>query len=1408
MPPKSGSTHKNTSWKRSLDAPHPVLDPSGYPKFTVHDQAPEHQAEFAHFYPNGLPITYNMVHGHDSAGVAQEYIENHLPVRFYTHPPVHAMGKFSTMCGQSKQFCTTGDLLPERRVHLWTKDEIQSVCNSLRKIFWQEMKTLRRPTHWDDLWEYFDAVDLYHYGALNLWNVMNTLFDENCMISSVWRSELSLEIGHFTDEWVKDPGNQEKLKEWDDVKGPVLCCLTPDDWKKVSNLQGDEISLLKSALEYRRETLVSGNVQQGAKPPVDLMSAYQTDNLVNWLADTQVLGKNGLPPPPASAPYHGPQAAMSATAPCFMQQNTMYRSGNRAMSEGGQATGSSAVQALQMSAAAATTRRVGKRGDVVVAVGSSQLPPDGEVTAEKALHDPAKKAKDVLDDAPKESEPAAQKVLDDSLKQSKMVAEEDQPQKSESTTVVKTIPCQHEAPEMKSTDPVTGKIEPNVGPVAQAQKVATVPSQQPRSEFAGQKQVATLPEQTKLSNDKSDCKTEFRVEEERSDRQYSEGQVANEPLGQTTKLPRQKQRDGRAQARNNVPSNVVVSSPPYLDRPAFDTRPEMSRYGQSHTHDARMQTQGRLNSSGAGPRGGAAAPLPSRPPVPSGPQRNYTAPPSAQRGPRVESGGGPPVTSPRGGNWNGGRKGRGRGGGSYGQQRGEFHGGGDVFYDQQQAGGGWKDSWRRQHGSFNETAECRNDGRHGHVGYRPCSCVRCNERNRSVWVVVHERPEVHPSDVGARLRHGMGPRFGDVEAVLTVNCHDGVAFIVRFRNESSVPLALEFLSGLIPEKQLSLAISAVHGSKWVNSTWQNPMPVPHEQSRMPAVVSPGLSYPVNPYGMHHQHHPLADPGAASPSYPVFHGPGQMNMAVGVPPHLVGYNTSMMPPPVPPNRPQGSHGWDRAGSSRNSTASLEFSPKEILKPVRSQVFQPTVNEEVQSKPPSEEALGGATAIAFYDKSGSPDKQQHRDSKAHETRVSLPTTMFEHGSQGKKAEMEMAVTTGAVADYSMPPPQPVGEAPQPCVAETTKQAEEGGKQLKNEKQVNKDEEVAVEQHKEPVVAEDKEPAEDLADEVKVQSKAEKQRKPSIFTEEEIEGRLRAWDRIPMPLDPLKAKKTASSSTEGAVPDREETESANKKSGHGGQKNLEIRTAETEAATRQDAKLGQTGTNSPEKNKGVKSGDGADGHFRRGGRQGQASTRRGDENTEAGAGSQAGGKQSTQTGQSHDNSNRESMNMKKSKKKKNKLSRGTLPALWTPPSTGEATTAATPASPHRTDQAEELPLGEGQQKPTMASESKGTTTSRTPLRKGKDKGPSSGGKGYRADSGGSLRQDKKRRNRGNNAEGLESSSNAVAEQQMEGEEGRGGYGRGGACKPRLNPCATTFGALDGQGKVTEGGRVIGRE
>ncbi|KAF4595212.1 hypothetical protein GQ602_000825 [Ophiocordyceps camponoti-floridani] len=1282
MPPKSGSGSKNKSWKMSLDAPHQILDPAGYPKYTAQDQPLENQAQFAQFYPNGLPVTYHMVHGQDSSGVSQEYVENHLPVRFYTHPPAHAMGKFSTMYGQLKQFGIIGDLLPDRRVHLWTKDEIQSVCNSLRKVFWEDMKKLRRPGSWNDLWEFFDAVDMYHYGALNLWNVMNTLFDENSIITSVWRSELSVEIGHFADEWLKEGGNKDKLKDWDDLKGPVLCCLTPEDWRKVRNLKGDEISLLKSALEFRRDALLSSNAQQGTKGPADLLSAYQNNSLVNWLADAQVLSQNGLPPGPNSAPL----SSMNVLAPSFVQQG-------RANSDSGQGAGTSAVQALQKSAGTSTTRRVGRNGDVVIAMGSSKLPPGWEETKAKD----SSASDDVFHQQLNESKPGA----------SKEVKQEHSTRK---TAVADSTLAPDEAPEKKAS--TKGETKP---PAVSDNSVAPVAETQDLASASGAGSV--------------------RVEEEKLERQGRESQTTNQSLGdQPVKLPRQKQRDGQ-------------------------------RY---HTSSSNA-TQGRGGGASRGP-----AQLPPRPlPLPSasGTQRNYTAPAGQQRGPRADA------TSPKGSNWNGGRgKGRGRGNSSYGgQQPGRNNNnnnnndmGFDALYDQP---AGWKDSWRRP---VNEPhahpplplggPECRNDIRGGNFAYRPCSCNRCNEKNKSVWVTVHERAEIHPADVGARLRHGLAARFGDVEAVMPMNCFDGVAFVVRFRSESSVPPALDFGSGLIPEKQLSLVINAVQGSKWFNSTWQNPMPMPLEQSRMPPVSPyPGCPPPLSPFGAF----PMTEHGAPSPIYPVVHGPGPMNVPVGVPPHLIGFNTSMMPPPIP--RHQHQH---VSNSSKNSFSSIEMPPLEELRRIRNEVTQQlAVDEAVQTKPPSEEALGSR------EKPASPEKRQERGFKTHEARVSLPTSSPPKMVQRPSEAIEAIVVS---------PAKPVQEAVKETTAEKNDQVDKtetmdkADKADKTEKAVDMDKTdkmdkadetektgekttVAKNQQREVAAVKDqnkvgqvevttakhetavaKDGAMATGEKTTMieappadKGKAAKPRTPSLFTEEQIEGRLRAWDRIPMPLQPQKTKKQGDGETAKSTSDGE-------------QKPTGKAAAENQAAKMKEGASGE----SANKQSTLKAPVEAKSHGR------TSSIRPSDDNA-ADAGRETA---------------------RKTRKKKAKNSRGTLPAVWVPE--GASSTPSSPKRPVQDSSGRQTPNDDANNKERAGNGSR---------------------RGYRADAGGSLRQEKKRRGgnaqgnlQANDENGTDSSPSYVGDgglgEQPGGAGGQGG-GRvgGGGVRSALNPLAREFGAGD---------------
>lgn len=70
-----------------------------------------------------------------------------------------------------------------------------------------------------------------------------------------------------------------------------------------------------------------------------------------------------------------------------------------------------------------------------------------------------------------------------------------------------------------------------------------------------------------------------------------------------------------------------------------------------------------------------------------------------------------------------------------------------------------------QRGNVLNYEECPN--RYGErFKYFPCDCLACLQRNRSIHIVVHERPDgSNDRDTQARVKHGLQSRFGLVEGV-------------------------------------------------------------------------------------------------------------------------------------------------------------------------------------------------------------------------------------------------------------------------------------------------------------------------------------------------------------------------------------------------------------------------------------------------------------------------------------------------------------------------------------------------------------------------------------------------------------------------------------------------------------------
>ena len=265
---------------------HPTVDAVNFPRVRAHTQPLGVQASFSHAYPNGLPVTYKMMPRTNAQGIPETYLEDNLPIGFYTQPPPYAPAIFSTDNGQ-KPFRSVEHILPRRRIHLWSKDEIQVHCNSTRKTYWNHMKQMKEPFSWTDLWNYYDAQDLYQYGATNLWNVIRTLCDENRIIYSDVARESANHIGQWVDEWLKTPTNENptnemKLRNWSEKDGFIVYILSKEDRNNMGDIPDDMIPVVSSALKCRRALLLSNSFHKGRTGPNDVMSAVRNGNFENW----------------------------------------------------------------------------------------------------------------------------------------------------------------------------------------------------------------------------------------------------------------------------------------------------------------------------------------------------------------------------------------------------------------------------------------------------------------------------------------------------------------------------------------------------------------------------------------------------------------------------------------------------------------------------------------------------------------------------------------------------------------------------------------------------------------------------------------------------------------------------------------------------------------------------------------------------------------------------------------------------------------------------------------------------------------------------------------------------------------------------------------------------------------------
>lgn len=392
----------------------------------------------------------------------------------------------------------------------------------------------------------------------------------------------------------------------------------------------------------------------------------------------------------------------------------------------------------------------------------------------------------------------------------------------------------------------------------------------------------------------------------------------------------------------------------------------------------------------------------------------------------------------------------------------------------------------------------------------------------------------------------------------------------RFRYESSVPDALAFGSGEISNWNMSVAISAAMKSKWVNTTWPQAVPQTIEgpgYQHMQAPFQPAMPMsnpPPMPFGyqnMAPSHAPYSTmPGFGTmlPTCNIYCGhPGCLSFPaypVLPAPPLLADPFACIPPPVP-----GSLTSAYDGQLHHLSRATEHRP--VAEPPAAEQLAPCAPTSVQqqqaapkttktqSKPPCEEALydlsrqgnasvttpelSGATAsptkarvllpTASPVQPTTPTMANKGGPKKHEKQTHGVPVETEHG-QGHQDKKRAA--SGA-APGTPTPKQKRSKEPQADLAKDTATSIDDA---------NKTTEGSQDEQPPTTVGASKDPASALPEgkEATEPSAAATQRRtPSMFTEDQIRDRKRAWDRIPMPLNPLKAKKPTDGSSGPSQP-----------------------------------------------------------------------------------------------------------------------------------------------------------------------------------------------------------------------------------------------------------------------------------
>ncbi len=167
---------------------------------------------------------------------------------FYWNMPADAPCAFSS--DKAFRSFKRGEMAPHRIVAL-DDNQVRDIATELRASHGHEAQTLVRPKTWEDMYQSFDAVDLWWKGSWNLWRVLHLLCDENDSLMKTSDSGMAIydEIEGWAYNWCTHETNRITLGTWDQ-SSDILQLLSPTDSQDIRGCNSWVLDVLRAALEY------------------------------------------------------------------------------------------------------------------------------------------------------------------------------------------------------------------------------------------------------------------------------------------------------------------------------------------------------------------------------------------------------------------------------------------------------------------------------------------------------------------------------------------------------------------------------------------------------------------------------------------------------------------------------------------------------------------------------------------------------------------------------------------------------------------------------------------------------------------------------------------------------------------------------------------------------------------------------------------------------------------------------------------------------------------------------------------------------------------------------------------------------------------------------------------------------